>query len=75
MISVAYLCYSRNLPVFVKQLGFRRVHLNQETYREIALMKMARHSKLVEFIGLCIEPQGTFLVEGMCLSVNSAKRV
>ncbi|KAI8138398.1 hypothetical protein BJV82DRAFT_631365 [Fennellomyces sp. T-0311] len=58
--------FHRNLPVFVKQIGFRRVHLNQTAYHEIALMKMARHSKLVEFIGLCIEPQGTFLVEEYC---------
>ncbi|KAI9499446.1 hypothetical protein BDB00DRAFT_866325 [Zychaea mexicana] len=58
--------FHRNLPVFVKQIGFRRVQLNDTVYHEISLMKMARHSKLVEFIGLCIEPQGTFIVEEYC---------
>ncbi|KAG2218663.1 hypothetical protein INT45_007832 [Circinella minor] len=57
---------SRNLPVFVKQIGFRRVHLNQTAYHEISLMKVARHPKLVEFIGICIEPQSTFIVEEYC---------
>ncbi|KAI9275752.1 hypothetical protein BDA99DRAFT_601329 [Phascolomyces articulosus] len=58
--------FHRNLPVFIKQIGYRRVHLNQTAYHEISLVKMARHSKLVEFIGLCIEPTGTFIVEEYC---------
>lgn len=56
--------YSRNLPVMVKQIGFRRIHVDMNKLREIGLMKMARHSNLIEFIGLCIDAQGTFLVEG-----------
>lgn len=56
---------SRNLPVFVKQIGFKRLHIDAVAQHELSLMKVARHPKLVEFIGLCLEPEGTFIVEGM----------
>ncbi|KAI9245683.1 hypothetical protein BDA99DRAFT_543582 [Phascolomyces articulosus] len=56
----------RNLPVFIKQIGFRRVRVNDEVRKEVALMKDARHAKLVELCGLCIEPQRTFIVEEYC---------
>lgn len=33
-------------------------------------MKNARHSKLTEFIGLILEPQRTFIVEGNLYTFN-----
>ncbi|KAI7874924.1 hypothetical protein K492DRAFT_211261 [Lichtheimia hyalospora FSU 10163] len=58
--------FHRNLPVFVKQIGFKRLHVDAVAQHELSLMKVARHPKLVEFIGLCLEPEGTFIVEEYC---------
>lgn len=58
------LLFSRNLPVFVKQIGFRAIKVTEKIQKEVSLMKNARHSKFVEFIGLCIERRGVYIVEG-----------
>lgn len=63
-IKIPNIYPSRNLPVFVKQIGFKRLHIDAIAQHELSLMKIARHPKLVEFIGLCLEPEGTFIVEG-----------
>ncbi|KAG0179191.1 hypothetical protein DFQ29_002414 [Apophysomyces sp. BC1021] len=56
----------RNLPVFIKQIGQKSVRIDNNVRKEIALMKDARHPKLTEFIGLCFEHLGTFIVEEYC---------
>ncbi|CAO3617380.1 unnamed protein product [Mucor fragilis] len=58
--------YHRNLPIFIKQIGFRKLKIDDSIREEVALMKCARHPKLVEFIGLCAEPHATFVVEEYC---------
>lgn len=56
--------HSHNLPVFVKQIGFRKIKIDDKIRKEVALMKCARHQKLAEFIGICPEPTSTYIVEG-----------
>ncbi|KAL7326247.1 Histidine kinase osmosensor, variant 3 [Mucor circinelloides] len=58
--------YHRNLPVFIKQIGFRKLKIDDSIREEVALIKCARHPKLVEFVGLCAEPHATFVVEEYC---------
>lgn len=38
--------------------------MTEKIQKEVSLMKNARHSKFVEFIGLCIERRGAYIVEG-----------
>ncbi|KAI8344602.1 hypothetical protein BC941DRAFT_409079 [Chlamydoabsidia padenii] len=59
-------CYRHNLPVFVKQIGSKRVRIDEMVRTEAALMKETRHQNLVEFVGLILEPQRTFIVEEFC---------
>jgi hypothetical protein len=54
-----------NLPVFIQQIGFRKLKIDDAIREEVALMRVARHPKLVEFVGVCIEPNATYIVEGM----------
>lgn len=56
--------YSRNLPVYIKQIGTKKVRVDAGVRKEVLLMKDARHPKLIEFVGLILEPQRTFIVEG-----------
>lgn len=53
--------------MFIKQIGFRKLKIDDSIREEVALMKCARHPKLVEFVGLCAEPHATFVVEGSIL--------
>lgn len=55
---------SRNLPVLIKPLGFKRLRVYDDVRKEVALMKEARHANLVELVGLCVEPHRTLIVEG-----------
>ncbi|ORZ20482.1 hypothetical protein BCR42DRAFT_434868 [Absidia repens] len=59
-------CYRHNLPVFVKQIGSKRVRIDEIVRTEAALMKETRHQNLVEFVGLILEPHRTFIVEEYC---------
>ncbi|KAI8092857.1 uncharacterized protein BX664DRAFT_96027 [Halteromyces radiatus] len=59
-------CYRHNLPVFVKQIGSKRVRVDEVVRTEAALMKETRHQNLVEFVGLILEPYRTFIVEEYC---------
>lgn len=64
VILLTYFVYSRNLQVYIKQIGHKKVRVDGDLRKEVSLMKNARHSKLTEFIGLILEPQRTFIVEG-----------
>ncbi|KAF7727728.1 hypothetical protein EC973_007187 [Apophysomyces ossiformis] len=55
----------RNLPVYIKQIGRKRLRIDDTVRREIALMKETRYPKLTEFVGLCSEPERTYIVEGI----------
>jgi hypothetical protein len=59
--------YSNNLPVLIRQIGYRKLKIDDLIRSEVALMKCARHTKLVEFIGICVEPNATYIVEGIYL--------
>lgn len=67
LLTWAYtlLPYSRNLPVYIKQIGFKKVRVDNDVRKEVSLMKNIRHSKLTEFVGLILEPQHTLIVEGI----------
>ncbi|ORX59666.1 hypothetical protein DM01DRAFT_1190375 [Hesseltinella vesiculosa] len=67
-------CYRHNLPVFVKQLGNRRIRIDEVIRAEAALMKETRHQNLVEFVGLIVEPQRVFIVEGNTKKTTKVKR-
>ncbi|KAI8335894.1 hypothetical protein BC941DRAFT_429688 [Chlamydoabsidia padenii] len=56
----------RNLLVCIKQIGFKSLRLDEDMKREIAILKQQRHHNLVEFIGVCIESHGTYIVEEYC---------
>ncbi|KAI9470491.1 MAG: hypothetical protein EXX96DRAFT_358928 [Benjaminiella poitrasii] len=58
--------YHNNLPVFIKQIGFKKLKIDDAIREEVALMKVSRHPKLVEFIGICVEPHSTFIAEEYC---------
>lgn len=62
--SLFIIIFRHNLPVFVKQIGSKRVRIDEMVRTEAALMKETRHQNLVEFVGLILEPQRTFIVEG-----------
>lgn len=55
---------SRNLPVYIKQIGSKKVRVDSELRKEVSLIKNIRHSKLAEFVGLTLEPPRTCIVEG-----------
>ncbi|EPB87482.1 RGC/RGC protein kinase [Mucor circinelloides 1006PhL] len=56
----------RSLPVYIKQIGFKKVRVDNDVRKEVSLMKNIRHSKLSEFVGLILEPQRTLIVEEYC---------
>ncbi|ORX49468.1 hypothetical protein DM01DRAFT_357356 [Hesseltinella vesiculosa] len=56
----------RNLKVFIRQIGFKQLHLKDDIRKEIGLLKHCRSANLVEFIGVCIETRGTYIVEEYC---------
>ncbi|CEP15224.1 hypothetical protein [Parasitella parasitica] len=58
--------HHRNLPVFIKQIGFIKLKPDELIREEVALMKCARHPNLVEFVGVCAEPHATYIVEEYC---------
>ncbi|CAO3625307.1 unnamed protein product [Cunninghamella blakesleeana] len=55
-----------NLYVSIKQIGFKPLKLDKEYKTEIQLLKHGRCPNLSEFIGICIENHGTYLVEEYC---------
>ncbi|KAI8379101.1 uncharacterized protein BYT42DRAFT_313184 [Radiomyces spectabilis] len=65
--------FHRNLPVFVKQIGFKRIRVDDEVRNEVSLIKCCRHPKLVELVGLCLETHGTYLVEEYCAKGSLAE--
>jgi hypothetical protein len=60
---------SCNLPVYIKQIGSKRIRIDKEIRKEVHFMKSTRHSKLTEFVGLIIEPERIFVVEGNLKSI------
>ncbi|KAG2235247.1 hypothetical protein INT48_004714 [Thamnidium elegans] len=58
--------FYRNLPVYIKQIGCKKIRVDAKIRREVSLVKDARHTNLIEFIGLILEPQRTFIVEEYC---------
>ncbi|KAL9558812.1 hypothetical protein MBANPS3_000712 [Mucor bainieri] len=58
--------FHRNLPVYIKQIGFKKVRVDNDLRKEVSLMKNIRYAKLIEFVGLILEPQRTFIVEEYC---------
>lgn len=56
---------SRNLPVYIKQIGYKKMRVDNNVRKEVSLVKNVRHSKLTEFVGLILEPQRVCIVEGM----------
>lgn len=52
------------MPVYIKQIGYKKVRVDAKVRREVSLVKDARHPNLIEFVGLILEPQRTFIVEG-----------
>lgn len=55
---------SRNLPVYIKQIGYKKIRVDAKVRKEVSLMKNARHPNLIEFVGLILEPLRAFIVEG-----------
>lgn len=71
-------CNSRNLPVYIKQIGCKKIRVDAKVRKEVSLMKNARHPNLIEFVGLILEPQRAFIVEGMklkSLKIFSTKKI
>ncbi|KAI8329235.1 hypothetical protein BC941DRAFT_210856 [Chlamydoabsidia padenii] len=56
----------RSFPVFVKQIGFKPIRPDEDIKTEIAMLKHSRNHNLVEFVGVCIESHGIYLVEEYC---------
>ncbi|KAF9175137.1 hypothetical protein BGX20_008078 [Mortierella sp. AD010] len=46
----------RSMPVFIKNIGSKKVVVDAELRKEIFNMRELRHQKLVEFIGVCLTP-------------------
>ncbi|KAG0017042.1 hypothetical protein BGZ80_008669 [Entomortierella chlamydospora] len=46
----------RSMPVYIKNIGSKKVVVNAELRKEIFNMRELRHQKLVEFIGVCLAP-------------------
>ncbi|KAI8997001.1 hypothetical protein BDB01DRAFT_13819 [Pilobolus umbonatus] len=61
---IRILGFHHNLPVLIKQIGTVKVKVDNRVRKEIVLMKNTRHPKLTEVVGLILEPQRTFIVEG-----------
>ncbi|KAF9104461.1 hypothetical protein BGX29_001831 [Mortierella sp. GBA35] len=56
----------RNLPVFVRRLGGSKVHLTRKLRIEIMDVMELRHPKLVELVGVCLQPPDICVVTEHC---------
>ncbi|KAF9290863.1 hypothetical protein BGZ88_007149 [Linnemannia elongata] len=56
----------RNLPVFVRRIGGSKVHLTRKLRIEIMDVMELRHPKLVELVGVCLQPPDICVVTEHC---------
>ncbi|KAG0051950.1 hypothetical protein BGZ83_003169 [Gryganskiella cystojenkinii] len=56
----------RNLPVFVRRIGGAKVNLTRKLRVEIMDVMDLRHPKLVELVGVCLQPPDICLVYEHC---------
>ncbi|KAF9918487.1 hypothetical protein BX616_008460 [Lobosporangium transversale] len=56
----------RNLPVFVRRIGGTKVNLTRKMRIEIMDVMELRHPKLVELIGICLQPPDICIVTEHC---------
>ncbi|KAF9205974.1 hypothetical protein BGZ49_003220 [Haplosporangium sp. Z 27] len=57
----------RNLPVFIRRIGGSKVNLTRKMRIEIMDVMELRHPKLVELVGVCLEPPNICLVYEHCI--------
>ncbi|KAF9360390.1 hypothetical protein BGX26_009515 [Mortierella sp. AD094] len=56
----------RNLPVFVRRIGRTKVNLTRNIRIEIMDVMELRHPKLVELVGICLQPPDICIVTEHC---------
>ncbi|KAF9115719.1 hypothetical protein BGX27_006666 [Mortierella sp. AM989] len=56
----------RNLPVFIRRIGGSKVNLTRKMRIEIMDVMELRHPKLVELVGVCLQPPDICLVYEHC---------
>ncbi|KAF9980330.1 hypothetical protein BGZ65_005227, partial [Modicella reniformis] len=56
----------RNLPVFVRRIGGAKVNLTRKMRIEIMDVMELRHPKLVELVGVCLQPPDICIVTEYC---------
>ncbi|KAG0335920.1 hypothetical protein BG004_008262 [Podila humilis] len=56
----------RNLPVFVRRIGGAKVNLTRQLRVEIMDVMQLRHPKLLELVGVCLQPPDICVVTEHC---------
>ncbi|KAK3829591.1 MAG: kinase-like domain-containing protein, partial [Linnemannia elongata] len=56
----------RNLPVFIRRIGGSKVNLTRKLRIEIMDVMELRHPKLVELVGVCLQPPDICIVYEHC---------
>ncbi|KAF9546276.1 hypothetical protein EC957_009889 [Mortierella hygrophila] len=56
----------RNLPVFIRRIGGSKVNLTRKLRIEIMDVMQLRHPKLVELVGVCLQPPDICIVYEHC---------
>ncbi|KAG0362791.1 hypothetical protein BG005_004168 [Podila minutissima] len=56
----------RNLPVFVRRIGGSKVNLTRKLRIEIMDVMQLRHPKLLELVGVCLQPPDICIVTEHC---------
>ncbi|KAK3846012.1 MAG: natriuretic peptide receptor B, partial [Linnemannia gamsii] len=56
----------RNLPVFIRRIGGSKVNLTRKLRIEIMDVMELRHPKLVEMVGVCLQPPDICIVYEHC---------
>ncbi|KAG0084452.1 hypothetical protein BGZ93_001235 [Podila epicladia] len=56
----------RNLPVFVRRIGGSKVNLTKKLRIEIMDVMQLRHPKLLELVGVCLQPPDICIVTEHC---------
>ncbi|KAF9127022.1 hypothetical protein BGW39_006177 [Mortierella sp. 14UC] len=56
----------RNLPVFIRRIGGSKVNLTRKLRIEIMDVMELRHPKLVELVGVCLQPPDICIVYEYC---------
>ncbi|KAG0236597.1 hypothetical protein BGX31_003887 [Mortierella sp. GBA43] len=56
----------RNLPVFIRRIGGSKVNLTRKLRKEIMDVMELRHPKLVELVGVCLQPPDICIVYEHC---------